>query len=67
MSNENYSETLLGAVTSVSNGAVTQVAPIPAPRHFVCKVAGTGAVSATVAIKVGNKSRNRRIDTPINR
>lgn len=56
MSNENYSETLLGAVTSVSNGTVKQVAPMPAPRHFVCKVVGTGAVSATVAIKAGNNS-----------
>ena len=41
---------------------------MPALRHFVvCKVAGAEAASATVAIKVGNKSRNRRIDTPINR
>lgn len=56
MSNENYSETLLSAVTSVSNGTAKQVTPIPAPRHFVCKVVGTGAVSATVAIKAGNNS-----------
>lgn len=56
MSNENFIEALLSAVTSVSNGTAKQVTPIPSPRHFVCKVSGTGAVSATISIKAGNNA-----------
>lgn len=51
MSNENYSETLLSAVTRASNGTAKQVTPTAPPRHFVCKVTGTGAVSAIISIK----------------
>lgn len=44
MSNENYSETLLGAVTSVSNGTVKQVAPMPAPYRHLFLAHGRGAI-----------------------
>ena len=38
MSNENFLETLLSAVTRVSNGTAKQVTLTPPPRHFVYPV-----------------------------